>query len=109
GIATALLCAAAFGRKILSRARDESGGAFPALWVGRFSLFDRASIAPRWWTGRARFVRQPSGLGCAPAEMGMRRLGQSRTGTPAHQACGSLGLCQFRMLVATPDFRQPSR
>src|SRR6266542_1930118 len=67
-------------------------GALPPLRVGRLSPFNRASIAARCWTDHPRFVRQPSGLGCAPAEMGVRWLGQSRTGTSAHQACGSLGL-----------------
>ncbi|PYJ29076.1 MAG: hypothetical protein DME90_06245 [Verrucomicrobia bacterium] len=45
----------------------------------------------------------------APAEMGMRWLDQSRTGTSANQACGSLGLRQFRMLVATSNFWESSR
>lgn len=44
------------------------------------------------WASRAGFVRQSSRLGCAPSQMGLRGLGQSRAGTSANQACGSLGL-----------------
>src|SRR5438067_11897344 len=95
GTASAVLGAAAFGRKILSRTWGESRGAVPALRIGRLPLFNRAAIAWRRWTGRADFVRQPSGLGRASAEMGMRRLGQSRLGTCVRATRERLGLRKF--------------
>src|SRR5215469_1612767 len=98
GAAAALLRAAAFDRRILPRTRRESRRAVPALWIGRLPLFNGAAIARRCRSGRAGFVRQSPGLGRASAEMGMRWLGESRNGTSADQACGSLGLWKFRML-----------
>src|SRR6266516_1278145 len=109
GSAITILRAAAVGDRILSGTGAEPRGAVFALRIWRLPLSNGAPTTPDRRTVRARFVRQSSGLGCAPSEMGLWRLGEPRIGTSTGASRQRLGLRQLRMLVAAPNLRQPSR
>src|SRR2546423_11251317 len=73
GAAPALLGAVALDRRILSRRRPASRPV-SRLRFRRLSSLEWRLDSRAYRTVRARFFRQPSGLGCAPAPLGLRGL-----------------------------------